>query len=198
MLKRIERRGDGTAQGVAEHDHETRPELLGGELDAPDLRRGDDIARDADHEEVADSLVEDVFDGHARVRAAEHDGERLLAFRDGLVALGLPAIILGGIYSGTFTATEAAAVAVVYALFVEVVVYRSFGLKALIAAIIGGIGSVPGALLGGLAIGLFETFWSAYLPIEARDIALYGTLVAFLVFRPGGFLGTRDPTPRQV
>jgi branched-chain amino acid transport system permease protein len=73
-----------------------------------------------------------------------------------------------------------------------------FGLKALIAAIIGGIGSVPGALLGGLAIGLFETFWSAYLPIEARDIALYGTLVAFLVFRPGGFLGIRDPTPRQV
>jgi branched-chain amino acid transport system permease protein len=73
-----------------------------------------------------------------------------------------------------------------------------FGLKALIAAIVGGIGSVPGALLGGLAIGLFETFWSAYLPIEARDIALYGALVAFLVFRPGGFLGIRDPTPRQV
>ncbi len=57
--------------------------------------------------------------------------ERLLALRDGLVALGLPAIILGGIYSGITTATEAAAVAVVYALFVEVVVYRSFGLKAL-------------------------------------------------------------------
>jgi C4-dicarboxylate transporter DctM subunit len=57
--------------------------------------------------------------------------ERLLALRDGLVALGLPAVILGGIYSGIFTATEAAAVAVVYALFVEVVVYRSFGLNVL-------------------------------------------------------------------
>ncbi len=73
-----------------------------------------------------------------------------------------------------------------------------FGLKALIAAIIGGIGSVSGALLGGLAIGLFETLWSAYLPIDARDIALYAALVAFLVFRPGGFLGFREPTPRQV
>ena len=73
-----------------------------------------------------------------------------------------------------------------------------FGLKALIAAIIGGIGSVSGALLGGFAIGLFETLWSAYLPIEARDIALYAALVAFLVFRPGGFLGFREPTPRQV
>jgi C4-dicarboxylate transporter DctM subunit len=57
--------------------------------------------------------------------------ERLLALRDGLVALGLPAIILGGIYSGAFTATEAAAVAVIYALLVEVAIYRSFGLGAL-------------------------------------------------------------------
>jgi branched-chain amino acid transport system permease protein len=73
-----------------------------------------------------------------------------------------------------------------------------FGLKALIAAIIGGIGSVAGGLLGGIAVGLFETLWSAYLPIEARDLALYTALVLFLVFRPGGFLGIREPTPRAV
>jgi C4-dicarboxylate transporter DctM subunit len=58
--------------------------------------------------------------------------ERLLALRDGLVALGLPIIILGGIYGGIFTATEAAAVAVVYALFVEIVLYRSFGFGTLL------------------------------------------------------------------
>ena len=58
-------------------------------------------------------------------------GERLLALRDGLVALGMPFIILGGIYGGIFTATEAAAVAVVYALLIEMVVYRSIGLKVL-------------------------------------------------------------------
>ena len=58
--------------------------------------------------------------------------ERFLALRDGLVALGLPAIILGGIYGGVFTATEAAAVAVIYALFVEMVLFRSFGLKTLL------------------------------------------------------------------
>ena len=57
--------------------------------------------------------------------------ERLLALRDGLVALGLPLIILGGIYSGVFTATEAAAVAAIYALVVEMAIYRSFGFKAL-------------------------------------------------------------------
>lgn len=58
--------------------------------------------------------------------------ERLLALREGLVALGMPVIILGGIYGGVFTATEAAAVAVVYALVVEVVIYRSFGFRDLI------------------------------------------------------------------
>ncbi|WP_445500583.1 branched-chain amino acid ABC transporter permease [Microvirga sp. G4-2] len=73
-----------------------------------------------------------------------------------------------------------------------------YGLKALIGAIIGGIGSVPGALLGGFIIGLFETIWSAYLPIEARDIALYAALVVFLIFRPGGLLGFQEPTPRPV
>jgi branched-subunit amino acid ABC-type transport system permease component len=73
-----------------------------------------------------------------------------------------------------------------------------YGLKALIAAIIGGIGSIPGAMLGGFVIGLFETFWSAYLPIEGRDVALYAALVVFLIFRPGGLLGLRDPTPRPV
>ena len=73
-----------------------------------------------------------------------------------------------------------------------------FGLKALIAAIIGGIGSIPGALIGGAAVGLFETLWSAYLPIEGRDMALYAALVVFLVYRPGGLLGWRDLTPRPV
>jgi branched-subunit amino acid ABC-type transport system permease component len=73
-----------------------------------------------------------------------------------------------------------------------------FGLKALIAAIIGGIGSIPGAMLGGVAVGLFETLWSAYLPIEGRDIALYAALVVFLIYRPGGLLGFRELAPRPV
>lgn len=56
-------------------------------------------------------------------------GERLAAVSAGAWALGLPVVILGGIYSGFFTATEAAAVAVVYAMFVEMAVYRAFGWK---------------------------------------------------------------------
>jgi branched-chain amino acid transport system permease protein len=67
------------------------------------------------------------------------------------------------------------------------------GLKALAAAILGGVGSIGGALLGGLAIGLFETLWSAYLPIEGRDLALFVVLVLFIVFRPEGLFGAAVP-----
>lgn len=60
-------------------------------------------------------------------------GERGQAFVAALWALGMPAIILGGIYGGIFTATEAAAVAVGYAVFVETVIYRAYGLHELMA-----------------------------------------------------------------
>ena len=72
------------------------------------------------------------------------------------------------------------------------------GLKALIAAIIGGIGSVPGAFLGGLGIAGFEALWSSALPIGDRDLALDVMLVAVLTVRPGGLFGTREPLARPA
>lgn len=65
------------------------------------------------------------------------------------------------------------------------------GFKALAAAVIGGIGSVPGAMLGGALLGLVETFWSAYFAIAYKDIVAFGLLALFLVFRPNGLLGRR-------
>ncbi len=63
------------------------------------------------------------------------------------------------------------------------------GLKAFTAAVLGGIGSLPGAMLGGLLIGLIEALWSAYFSIEYKDVAVFGILVLVLIFRPTGILG---------
>jgi branched-subunit amino acid ABC-type transport system permease component len=74
----------------------------------------------------------------------------------------------------------------------------SLGLKALVAAILGGIGSVGGAALGGLLIAAFEAAWSATLPIELRDLAVYSLLAIVLILRPGGIFGDAELAPRQV
>ncbi len=63
------------------------------------------------------------------------------------------------------------------------------GIKAFTAAVLGGIGSLPGAMLGGLIIGLIETFWSAYFTIEYKDVAAFSMLAIVLIFLPSGLLG---------
>ncbi len=63
------------------------------------------------------------------------------------------------------------------------------GIKAFTAAVLGGIGSLPGAMLGGLLIGLIEAFWSGYFTVEYKDVAAFSILVLVLIFRPSGLLG---------
>jgi branched-chain amino acid transport system permease protein len=63
------------------------------------------------------------------------------------------------------------------------------GIKAFTAAVLGGIGSLPGAMLGGILIGLIEAFWSAYFSAEYKDVAAFTVLVLVLIFRPTGLLG---------
>ncbi|RMF35628.1 MAG: branched-chain amino acid ABC transporter permease LivH [Alphaproteobacteria bacterium] len=63
------------------------------------------------------------------------------------------------------------------------------GVKAFTAAVLGGIGSLPGAMLGGLLIGMIEVFWSAYFSIEYKDVAAFSILAIVLIFLPSGLLG---------
>ena len=63
------------------------------------------------------------------------------------------------------------------------------GLKAFIAAVFGGIGIIPGAMLGGVLIGLIETLVSGYGNSMIRDAVVYSILILILLFRPAGLLG---------
>ena len=63
------------------------------------------------------------------------------------------------------------------------------GIKAFTAAVLGGIGSLPGAMLGGLMIGFIEVMWSAYFSGQYKDVAAFTILVLVLIFMPQGLLG---------
>lgn len=63
------------------------------------------------------------------------------------------------------------------------------GMKAFTAAVLGGIGSLPGAMIGGILMGLIEAFWSAYISAEYKDVASFLILILVLLVRPSGLLG---------
>jgi len=63
------------------------------------------------------------------------------------------------------------------------------GLKAFPAAVLGGFGSIPGALVGGLVIGVAETLSGFYLPEGFKDVAAYILLLVVLMVRPAGLFG---------
>jgi branched-chain amino acid transport system permease protein len=66
------------------------------------------------------------------------------------------------------------------------------GLKGFTAAVIGGIGSIPGAMLGGLLIGLAEAFSAAYISSTFQNLIVFGILIAVMLLRPSGLLGKAE------
>ena len=65
------------------------------------------------------------------------------------------------------------------------------GIRAFTAAVLGGIGSIPGAMLGGVLLGIIETFAKAFLSTQFSDAIVFGVLIVILLVKPAGLLGKR-------
>jgi branched-chain amino acid transport system permease protein len=63
------------------------------------------------------------------------------------------------------------------------------GIKAFTAAVLGGIGSIPGAMLGGILLGVIEIFAKAYISTQLSDAIVFAVLIIVLLIRPTGLLG---------
>ncbi len=132
--------------------------------------------------------------GFSWIVASTRLGRDMRACEQDLKMASLLGVDIDRTISLTFVigAALAAVAGIMYLLYYGVVdFYIGFvaGIKAFTAAVLGGIGSLPGAMLGGLLIGLIETFWSAYFSIEYKDVAAFSILIVVLIFLPTGILG---------
>jgi branched-chain amino acid transport system permease protein len=123
-------------------------------------------------------------------------GKAMRATAQDPVAAQLMGINVDRVISVTFAlgGALAGAAAVIYGLYINTVSYQmgfTNGLYAFTAAVLGGIGNIPGAVLGGLVIGLARSFGSGYVGERWTSALVFVILIAILVFRPTGLLGTR-------
>ncbi|OPZ58494.1 MAG: High-affinity branched-chain amino acid transport system permease protein LivH [Deltaproteobacteria bacterium ADurb.Bin510] len=67
----------------------------------------------------------------------------------------------------------------------------NYGMKAFTASVLGGIGNIPGAMVGGLILGVLEMLGSAYISAAWKDVFVFLVLILVLIFRPTGLLGEK-------
>src|ERR671937_168773 len=119
-----------------------------------------------------------------RALAVDHDAARLMGVNvDAIIRL---AFVLGGILAGA----SGVMLGIYYA---QIHFSNGFllGLRAFTAAVIGGIGNIPGAMAGGMLIGLLEAYTAGYISSKWQDVVVFGVLIAVLVVRPMGLFGER-------
>ena len=118
------------------------------------------------------------------MRAVSHDREAAAMMGINVDRVIVMTFLIGAVLAG-------AAGVMVGLVFQRVFHFMGFlaGLKAFTAAVVGGIGSIPGAVAGGLLIGMAEAFASVYISVTFKDAIAFLVLVVVLLIRPGGIFG---------
>lgn len=110
-----------------------------------------------------------------------------------MMGVDVDRVILVAFFAGSALAGAAGMIFGLYYNFVDYNIGYTAGLRAFTAAVLGGIGNVPGAMVGGIIIGLIETLGSQYIAAKWADVIIFSILIGTLVFRPAGLLGALTP-----
>jgi len=109
----------------------------------------------------------------------------------GLVGININRVISVTFMIGSGLAAVAGVMVTLYYGVVHFFMGYTAGLKAFTAAVLGGIGSIPGAMLGGFALGLIENFGASYISSVYKDAFAFLVLIITLLLRPSGLLGQK-------
>ncbi len=110
-----------------------------------------------------------------------------------MMGVNVDRVIMTAFFVGSAMAGAGGMIFGLYYNFTSFDVGYSAGLRAFTAAVLGGIGNVPGAMLGGMIIGLVETMSGQFISVRWTDVIIFSILVLVLVFRPAGLLGRMAP-----
>jgi branched-chain amino acid transport system permease protein len=109
----------------------------------------------------------------------------------GLVGIDINRVIVITFVIGSILASAAGVMVAMYYGLVNFSIGYGAGIKAFTAAVLGGIGNIPGAMLGGLILGLVESLGAGYISSEYKDVFAFLILIAVLILRPSGLLGEK-------
>jgi branched-chain amino acid transport system permease protein len=111
-----------------------------------------------------------------------------------MMGVDVDRVIAAAFFLGSALAGAAALIFGLYYNYTSFLIGYSAGLRAFTAAVLGGIGSVPGAMVGGVIIGLIETLGGQLIAVRWTDVIIFSILVLVLVFAPTGLFGRAAPT----
>jgi branched-chain amino acid transport system permease protein len=106
-----------------------------------------------------------------------------------MMGVDVDRVVAIAFFLGSAMAGAAGMIFGLYYNYTSFIIGYSAGLRAFTAAVLGGIGSIPGAMVGGILIGLIESFGSQFIAVRWNDVVIFSILILVLVFKPTGLLG---------